>query len=272
MVVREHVAVLRDEKAAAAARLRAGLAEVVGVGHLGRDGDDLLARLAVDGRGGARVGADRLRHECAAGTRGGAAAGPAGAGDEPRDRAAAEAAEQRAHEAQARDARDEPLLFRRARSPGLSRVVLVLGLLGPGVVIRRVVARRSIARVVAGVEVCVLVAAFGLGADDVIRHVLAAVDLRAAARAEARARLKRRTALRAHAALCGAGPVCRRLCLRGGVLRAFCLRGGGFDPCLCGSGFSFRLFAFGEIGSVVHVFFCLPAVLFLKCLYRSRYL
>ena len=32
MVVREHVAVIRDEKAAAAARLRAGLAEVVGRG------------------------------------------------------------------------------------------------------------------------------------------------------------------------------------------------------------------------------------------------
>ena len=271
MVVCEHVAVLRDEKAAAAARLRARLAEVVGVGHFRRDGDDLLACLAVDGRGGARVGADRLRHERAAGVGGGAAAGPAGAGDEPRNRAAAEAAEQRAHEAQARDARDEPLLFRRARSPGLSRAVLVLGLLGPGVVIRRVVARRSIARAVAGVEVCVLVAVLGFGADDVIRHVLAAVDFRAAVGAEARARLERRTALRAHAALCGAGPVCRRLCLRGGVLRAFCLRGGGFSPCLCGSGFSFRLFAFGEIGSVVHVI-CLPAVLFLKCLYRSRYL
>ena len=249
MVVREHVAVICDEKAAAAARLGAGLAEVVGVGHFRRDGDDLLARLAVDGRGGARVGADRLRHERAAGVRGGAAAGPAGAGDESRNRAAAKAAEQRAHEAQARDARDEPLLLRRAHGLGLSRVVLVLGLLGPGVVIRRVVARRGAARVVAGVEICVLVAALGLGADDVIRHVLAAVDLCAAARAEARARLERRAALRAHAAL------------RGGVL--------GIR--LRGSVFSFRLFVFGEVGSVVHVI-CLPAVLFLKCLYRSRYL
>ncbi len=254
VVVREHIAVIGNEKAAAAARLGAGLAEVVGVGHFRRDGDDLLARLIVDRSGGARVGADRLRHERAAGVGGGAAAGLAGAGDEPRNRAAAKAAEQRAHEAQARDARDEPLLFRRARSPGLSRAVLVLGLLGPGVVVRRVVARRGAARIVAGVEVCVLVAALGFGADDVIRHVLAAVDLCAAARAEARARLECRTALRAHAALCGAGPICRRLCLRGGVLRAFCLRGGGLGPCLCGSGFSFRLFAFGEIGSVVHVF------------------
>ena len=250
MVVCEHVAVIRDEKAAAAARLGAGLAEVVGVGHFRRDGDDLLARLIVDRSGGARVGADRLRHERAAGVGGGAAAGPAGAGDEPRNRAAAKAAEQRAHEAQARDARDEPLLLRRARSPGLSRVVLVLGLLGPGIVIRRVVARRSIARVVAGVEVCVLVAALGFGADDVIGHVLAAVDLCAAARAEARARLERRTALRAGARR-GSVVVCGGLCLCGRVrvCPLSCIR-------CCGD--AFRLFAFGEIGSVVHVI-CLPA-------------
>ena len=250
VVVCEHVAVIRDEKAAAAARLGAGLAEVVGVGHFRRDGDDLLARLIVDRSGGARVGADRLRHERAAGVGGGAAAGPAGAGDEPRNRAAAKAAEQRAHEAQARDARDEPLLLRRARSPGLSRVVLVLGLLGPGIVIRRVVARRSIARVVAGVEVCVLVAALGFGADDVIGHVLAAVDLCAAARAEARARLERRTALRAGARR-GSVVVCGGLCLCGRVrvCPLSCIR-------CCGD--AFRLFAFGEIGSVVHVI-CLPA-------------
>ena len=150
--------------------------------------------------------------------------------------AAAKAAEQRAHETQARDARDEPLLLRRAHGLGLSRVVLVLGLLGPGVVVRRVVARRGAARVVAGVEVRVLVAVLGLGADDVVRHVLAVVDLCAAARAEARARLERRAALRTHAARCG------------GVL--------GIR--LRGSVFSFRLFVFGEIGSVVHVI-CLPA-------------
>ena len=181
-------------------------------------------------------------HERAVGARGGAAAGPAGAGDEPRDRAAAKAAEQRAHETQARDARDEPLLLRRAHGLGLSRVVLVLGLLGPGVVVRCVVARRGIARVVAGVEVRVLVAALGLGADDVIRHVLAVVDLCAAACAEARARLERRAALWAHAARCGVGLVCRCLRLRGARCRMF----------------GFRLFVFGEIGSVVHVI-CLPA-------------
>ena len=242
MVVCEHIAVIRDEKAAAAARLGAGLAEVVGVGHFRRDGDDLLACQIIDRRGGARVGADRLRHERAVGARGGAAAGPAGAGDEPRDRAAAKAAEQRAHETQARDARDEPLLLRRAHGLGLSRVVLVLGLLGPGVVVRRVVARRGAARVVAGVEVRVLVAVLGLGADDVVRHVLAVVDLCAAARAEARARLERRAALRTHAARCGVGLVCRCLRLRGARCRMF----------------GFRLFVFGEIGSVVHVI-CLPA-------------
>ena len=250
MVVCEHVAVLRDEKAAAAARLGAGLAEVVGVGHFRRDGDDLLARLIVDRSGGARVGADRLRHERAAGVGGGAAAGPAGAGDEPRNRAAAKAAEQRAHEAQARDARDEPFLLGRACGPGLAGAVLAFGLFRPCVGVRRVVARRSIARVVAGVEVCVLVAALGFGADDVIGHVLTAVDLRAAARAEARARLERRTALRAGARR-GGVVVCGRLCLRG------CVRVRLLGCVRC-CGVLFRLFAFGEIGSVVHVI-CLPA-------------
>ena len=263
MVVCEHIAVIRDEKAAAAARLGARLAEVVGVGHFRRDGDDLLACQIIDRRGGARVGADRLRHERAVGARGGAAAGPAGAGDEPRDRAAAKAAEQRAHETQARDARDEPLLLRRVHGLGLSRVVLVLWLLGPGVVVRCVVARRGAARVVAGVEVRVGIAALGLGADDMVRHVLAVVDLCAAARAEARARIERRATLRAGARRSG-GVVRGRLCLRGCVrVRLLgCIR-------CCGD--AFRLFVFGEIGSVVHVI-CLPAVLFLKCLYRSRYL
>ena len=263
VVVCEHIAVIRDEKAAAAARLGAGLAEVVGVGHFRRDGDDLLACQIIDRRGGAGVGFDRLRHERAAGVGGGAAAGPAGAVDEPRDCAAAEPAEQCAYEAQARDARDEPFLLGRARGPGPAGAALAFGLFRPCVGVRRVVARRSVGRVVTGLEVRVGIAALGLGADDVVGHVIAVVDRRAAVGAEACARLERRTALRAGARR-GGVVVRGRLCLRGCV--RVCLLG-----CVRCCGVMFRLFAFGEIGSVVHVV-CLPAVLFLKCLYRSRYL
>ena len=263
VVVCEHVAVLRDEEAAAAARLRARLAKVVGVGHFGRDGDDLLACLTVDGRGGAGVGFDRLRHECTARTGGGASRALAGAVDEPCDCAAAEAAEQRTHEAQARDARDEPFLLGRARGPGPAGAALAFGLFCPCVGVRRVVARRGIGRVVAGLEIRVFIAALGLWADDVVGHVVAVVHRRAAVCAEACARLERRTALRAGA--CRGGVVVRgRLCLRG------CVRVRLLGCVRC-CGVLFRLFAFGEIGSVVHVV-CLPAVLFLKCLYRSRYL
>ena len=263
VVVCEHVAVLRDEKAAAAARLRARLAEVVGVGHLGRDGNDLLARQIIDRRGGAGVGFDRLRHECAVGTGGGASRALAGAVDEPRYCAAAESAQQCTHEAQARDARDEPFLLGRACGPGLAGAVLAFGLFRPCVGVRRVVARRGVGRVVTGLEVRVGIAALGLGADDVVGHVVAAVHRRAAVCAEAGARLERRTALRAGARR-GGGVVGRCLCLRGCVYVRLL-------GCVRCCGVLFRLFAFGEIGSVVHVV-CLPAVLFLKCLYRSRYL
>ena len=291
MVVCEHVAVLRDEEAAAAARLRARLTEVVGVGHFGRDGDDLLACQIIDRRGGARVGADRLRYECAARSGGGASRALAGAVDEPRDCAAAEPAQQCAYEAQARDARDEPFLLGRARGPGLAGAALAFGLFRPCVGVRRVVARRGIGRVVAGLEIRVFIAALGLWADDVVGHVVAAVHRRAAVCAEAGARLEHRTALRAGVRLRGGflrrlrGGFLRRLRggflwrLRGGFLRR--LRG-GFLRCLHGvlvrclgctrcCGDAFRLFVFRDIGSVVHVV-CLPAVLFLKCLYRSRYL
>ena len=262
MVVCEHVAVLCDEKAAAAARLRARLAEVVGVGHFGRDGDDLLACLTVDGRGGGWVGADRLRHECAARTGGGASRALAGAVDEPRDCAAAEPAQQCTHEAQARDARDEPFLLGRVRGFRFAGAMLAFGLFGPCVGVRRVVARRGVGRVVAGLEVRVFIAALGLWADDVVGHVVAAVHRRAAICAEAGARLEHRTALRAGARR--GGVVCGCLCLRGCV--RVCLLG-----CTRCCGDAFRLFVFRDIGSVVHVV-CLPAVLFLKCLYRSRYL
>ena len=250
MVVCEHVAVLRDEEAAAAARLRARLTEVVGVGHFGRDGDDLLACLTVDGRGGARVGADRLRHECAARSGGGASCALAGAVDEPCDCAAAEPAQQCTHEAQARDARDEPFLLGRVRGFRFAGAMLAFGLFGPCVGVRRVVARRGIGRVVAGLEICVFIAALGLWADDVVGHVVAAVHRRAAVCAEAGARLEHRTALRAGARR-GGVVVRGRLCLRGCV--CVCLLG-----CVRCCGVLFRLFAFGEIGSVVHVI-CLPA-------------
>ena len=250
MVVCEHVAVLRDEEAAAAARLRARLTEVVGVGHFGRDGDDLLACLTVDGRGGAGVGFDRLRHERAAGVGGGASCALAGAVDEPCDCAAAEPAQQCTHEAQARDARDETLLFGRARGSGLTGAMLAFGLFRPCVGVRRVVARRGVGRVVTGLEVRVFIAALGLWADDVVGHVVTVVHRRAAVCAEAGARLERRTALRAGARR-GGVVVRGRLCLRGCVrVRLLgCIR-------CCGD--AFRLFAFGEIGSVVHVI-CLPA-------------
>ena len=263
MVVCEHVAVLCDEKAAAAARLRARLTEVIGVGHFGRDGDDLLACQIIDRRGGAGVGFDRLRHERAVGTGGGASRALAGAVDESRDCAAAEPAQQRTHEAQARDARDETLLFGRARGPGPAGAVLAFGLFRPCVGVRRVVARRGVGRVAAGLEVRVGIAALGLGADDVVGHVVAVVHRRATVCAEACARLERRTALRAGARRSGV-VVCGRLCLRGCVR----VRLLGCTRC-CGD--AFRLFVFRDIGSVVHVV-CLPAVLFLKCLYRSRYL
>ena len=263
VVVCEHVAVLRDEEAAAAARLRARLTEVVGVGHFGRDGDDLLACQIIDRRGGAGVGFDRLRHECAARGGGGASRALAGAVDEPRDCAAAEPAQQCTHEAQARDARDETLLFGRARGPGPAGAALAFGLFRPCVGVRRVVARRGIGRVAAGLEIRVFIAAFGLWADDVVGHVVAVVHRRAAVCAEAGTRLERRTALRAGARR-GGVVVRGRLCLRG------CVRVRLLGCVRC-CGVLFRLFAFGEIGSVVHVV-CLPAVLFLKCLYRSRYL
>ena len=267
MVVCEHVAVLCDEKAAAAARLRARLAEVVGVGHFGRDGDDLLACLTVDGRGGAWVGANRLCHECAARSGGGASRALAGAVDEPRDCAAAEPAQQCTHEAQARDARDEPFLLGRVRGFRFAGAALAFGLFRPCVGVRRVVARRGIGRVVAGLEVRVFIAALGLWADDVVGHVVAAVHRRAAVGAEACARLEHRTALRAGVRL--RGGFLRRL--RGGFLRR--LRG-GFLRCLHGvlvrclgctrcCGDAFRLFVFRDIGSVVHVV-CLPAVLFFE--------
>ena len=275
MVVCEHVAVLCDEKAAAAARLRARLAEVVGVGHFGRDGDDLLACLTVDGRGGAWVGANRLCHECAARSGGGASRALAGAVDEPRDCAAAEPAQQCTHEAQARDARDEPFLLGRVRGFRFAGAALAFGLFRPCVGVRRVVARRGIGRVVAGLEVRVFIAALGLWADDVVGHVVAAVHRRAAVGAEACARLEHRTALRAGVRLRGGflrrlrGGFLRRL--RGGFLRR--LRG-GFLRCLHGvlvrclgctrcCGDAFRLFVFRDIGSVVHVV-CLPAVLFFE--------
>ena len=163
-------------------------------------------------------------------------------------RAAAKAAEQRAHEAQARDARDEPLLFRRARSPGLSRAVLVLGLLGPCVVVRRVVARRGAARIVAGVEVCVLVAALGFGpgssAAPHCGHTRPCAEPVPFAAVSACAEV---FSVPSACAEVVSVPACAEV-----VSASGCSLSGKLEA-------SF-------------MFFCLPAVLFLKCLYRSRYL
>ena len=114
---------------------------------------------------------------------------------------------------------------------GLRGAVLAFGLLGPGVVIRRVVARRGVGRVVAGVEVCVGVAALGSrgGRCGRSRRRCRRPARRSSRRSWRPARAPHRTAGR-RGACSGAGPVCGRLCLRGGVRRAFCLRGGGFSP------------------------------------------